>query len=97
MPFAAFDSMHAVGFDQCQLVRDNFNRVVFAGGGLDRVSGEAGLRSGRFDVAMYGTRYIANPDLVERFASDAAENTVDSETLDTTGPEGYIDYPAMAP
>ena len=47
------------------------------------------------DAVSFGRAYIANPDLVQRFLSDAPLNTPNPQTFYTPGPEGYIDYPAL--
>lgn len=47
------------------------------------------------DAIAYGTTYIANPDLPERFKAGAALNEPNPKTFYTTEAEGYIDYPFM--
>ncbi len=37
--------------------------------------------------------YVANPDLVRRFAENAPLAEVDWETVYASGPQGYSDYP----
>ena len=44
----------------------------------------------------FGKLFIANPDLPHRFALRAPLNTWNSPTFYAQGPEGYIDYPALA-
>ena len=39
--------------------------------------------------------YIANPDLVERFRTDAPLNKPDTTLFYGVGAEGYTDYPAL--
>ena len=41
----------------------------------------------------FGSLYIANPDLVERFASAAELNTPDQATFYGGDSHGYTDYP----
>lgn len=53
------------------------------------------VADGQFDFAIWGRRFLANPDLVARMRSDADLNVPDMETFYTTGPEGYIDYPVL--
>jgi 2,4-dienoyl-CoA reductase-like NADH-dependent reductase (Old Yellow Enzyme family) len=43
----------------------------------------------------FGKIFIANPDLPERFRLNAPLNTPKPETFYSSGPEGYIDYPAL--
>ena len=47
------------------------------------------------DAIAYGTTYIANPDLPERFKAGVALNEPNPKTFYTTEAEGYIDYPFM--
>src|SRR6266849_8547286 len=47
------------------------------------------------DLVAFGRPYIANPDLVERFATGAALAEVGWETVYGSGPRGYSDYPAI--
>ena len=53
------------------------------------------ISSGDADLVAFGTLYIANPDLVERFKVDAPLNTPDKNTYYTPGEKGYTDYPKM--
>jgi 2,4-dienoyl-CoA reductase-like NADH-dependent reductase (Old Yellow Enzyme family) len=59
---------------------------------VDRRQGE-----GQFDFAIWGRRFLANPDLIKRMAADVALNEPDVETFYTTGPVGYLDYPVLQP
>ncbi|APU15641.1 MULTISPECIES: alkene reductase [Actinoalloteichus] len=61
-----------------------------------RERGEAVLAAGLADLVSYGRAFIANPDLPERFARDAALNAVDETTLHTHDAVGYTDYPTLA-
>jgi N-ethylmaleimide reductase len=54
------------------------------------------VADGQFDFAIWGRRYLANPDLVSRMRSDADLNVPDTDTFYTTGPKGYIDYPVLS-
>ena len=65
-------------------------------GGFDLASGTAAVASGAADAVVFGRPCIADPDLVERFASAAPLASLDPATLYTPGPAGYTDYPALA-
>ena len=43
----------------------------------------------------FGKAYIANPDLVMRFATGAPLNAWDTATFYGRGEKGYTDYPAL--
>ena len=47
------------------------------------------------DFVAFGRPHIANPDLVERFATGAPLAEVGWETVYGSGPRGDFDYPAI--
>ena len=51
------------------------------------------IEAGLADLIAFGRPYIANPDLVERFATGQALAEIDWETVYTPGTRGYSDYP----
>lgn len=77
-------------------LRGAYKGPLLVGGGLDKQQAEAGLASGAFDVAVFGVKYLANPDLVARLRTDAPLNAPDNSTFYTPGEKGYNDYPALA-
>lgn len=58
-------------------------------------SAEEVLAAGDADLVSFGVPFIANPDLVERFKSDASLNVADQTTFYTPGEKGYTDYPTL--
>ncbi len=52
--------------------------------------------SGRADAAVYGLKYLANPDLRERFEQGEPLNPPDKDTFYKQGAKGYIDYPFLS-
>jgi 2,4-dienoyl-CoA reductase-like NADH-dependent reductase (Old Yellow Enzyme family) len=62
---------------------------------LTKQKAQEALDAGTADAAAFGKLYIANPDLVERFASDAPLNTPRPESFYAKGPEGYTNYPFL--
>lgn len=76
-------------------LRDRYQGTLLVGGGLDKEQANAGISSGAFDVAVFGAKYLANPDLVARLKSDAALNVPDNSTFYTPGEKGYTDYPTL--
>ena len=79
-------------FDYRALARPLFNGPLLLGGGLDRDSA-ASLIAQR--AAVFGSLYLANPDLLQRFAAGAPLNAPDRETFYSDGPRGYVDYPVL--
>ena len=73
-----------------------FGGVYIANEKFDKASANAIIAHGDADAVAFGIPYIANPDLVTRFAQDAELNTPDPSTFYGAGPEGYTDYPTLA-
>jgi N-ethylmaleimide reductase len=63
--------------------------------GYTRDSGNAALAAGDADMVAYGVPFIANPDLVARFASNAPLNEADRSTFYGGDARGYTDYPFL--
>ena len=79
-----------------QVARHQFHGVLMSNGSYTRDSGESTVARGAADAIVYGRPYIANPDLVERFATQAPLNEVNYDRLYGGGPDGYSDYPTLA-
>lgn len=82
-------------FDYRALVRPLFNGALLFGGGLDRDSAASLIASRDADAAVFGSLYLANPDLLQRFVAGAPLNAPERETFYSDGPQGYIDYPVL--
>lgn len=76
-------------------LKQAFGGVYIANEGHTRDSAEELLRSGEADAVAFGKAFIANPDLVRRFACDAPLNAPDPSTFYGQGPGGYLDYPSL--
>lgn len=91
--------LHLGTFDQHKnwhpALRPVYEGTYFAGVGFDKDSGEKLLEEGGADAIVYGTKFLANPDLPERFAKDAELNQPDQSTFYTPGEKGYTDYPRL--
>jgi len=75
--------------------RPLFDGAYIANNGFTQQSAEAALAAGRIDMAAFGRLYIANPDLVQRFARGAPLNPLVEETIYTQDHRGYTDYPCL--
>ncbi|WP_372627307.1 alkene reductase [Arsukibacterium sp.] len=73
-----------------------FGGVYISNEQFDKASANALIASGDADAVAFGVPYIANPDLVARFAKDAELNNAKPELFYGGGAEGYTDYPALA-
>jgi N-ethylmaleimide reductase len=58
-----------------------------------RATGNELIESGTADLVAFGRAFIANPDLVERFARGSALNVPERATFYSGGARGYVDYP----
>lgn len=74
--------------------RAHFDGPLIANNGFDRASGNAIIETGLADAVSYARHFVANPDLVTRFALDRALSPGDKTTYYGGGAEGYVDYPA---
>jgi N-ethylmaleimide reductase len=74
-------------------LRRSFDGVYIANGGYDRLRADWAVGSRAADLVAFGAPYLANPDLVERFALNAPLNEADPATFYGGDERGYIDYP----
>jgi N-ethylmaleimide reductase len=72
--------------------RHLFNGTLVANVNMDRDRGNRLITEGLADLVAFGRPYIANPDLVHRFAENAPLAEVDWETVYGSGRRGYSDY-----
>lgn len=81
--------------DYNALLRPRFNGAYLIGGGLDKASAQAHIDSHRADASVFGSAFLANPDLPERLRNNTALNTPDKDTYYSPGAKGYLDYPTL--
>jgi N-ethylmaleimide reductase len=81
-------------FDWAGLKR-RFKGPYIANGSYDRERADAVLAAGRADLVSFGTPYVANPDLVERFRLGAPLTPSDRATFYGGDARGYTDYPPL--
>lgn len=77
-------------------LRQAFGGTLAFCGGYDAAKAEALLTSGVADAVAFGRPFIANPDLVARFAKGAELNQPDPATFYGGAEKGYTDYPTLA-
>lgn len=75
--------------------RPLYHGTLVAVGGFTQQSANALLARGGADLVAFGQAYVANPDLVERFAQHYPLATGDRDTYYQGGAKGYADYPFM--
>ncbi len=74
-------------------LKEQFGGTVIINQNLDQATAENVISKGEADAASWGQQFIANPDLVRRFAEGLPLNTPQPETFYGAGPQGYTDYP----
>jgi N-ethylmaleimide reductase len=78
------------------LIRKRYRGTLILCGGFDRDTAEAWLEHGKADLIAFGRKFIANPDLPERFRERKPLNADDPSTYYGGGEKGYTDYPSLA-
>lgn len=76
-------------------IRKTFNGAYMANGGYTAESSEESLSNDKSDLISFGSLYIGNPDLPERFKQNAELIEADQNTLYGGNEKGYIDYPSL--
>ncbi len=76
-------------------LKNRFNGLYMANMGYTQASAEQALANNHADMIAFGQLYIANPDLVERFAQNAPLNEPDQATFYGGDEKGYTDYPVL--
>jgi N-ethylmaleimide reductase len=89
-----------------KIFRPLYQGRLMANAGYTKATADQALAAGDADLVSFGSLFIANPDLPERFHKDAPLNTPDPQTFyaypcddstqDCNFAKGYIDYPFLA-
>lgn len=86
------------GQDALDLVRENWTGSIIENSGLSLEKAKAVLGQGKADAVSFGYLFIGNPDLVERFRTDAPlakANRAEFYTGKGDDRLGYTDYPSL--
>ena len=73
--------------------RATYQGTLVVNVGFTQDSANTAIERGAADAVSFGAPFIANPDLVDRFAHGYPLAAADPATLYTGGPTGYTDYP----
>lgn len=76
-------------------IREEFSNILILSGGYTKERAEEDLQKGLADLVAFGRPFVANPDLVERFNTEAELTEPDQATFYAGGAKGYIDYPTL--
>jgi N-ethylmaleimide reductase len=85
-----------VALRMVELMREQYRGALIIAGGFDQATAEDWLRQGKADLIAFGRKFLANPDLPERFRLHAPLNADDRSTYYGGGAKGYTDYPSLA-
>ncbi len=77
-------------------LRKVFHQTYMVNQGYNAQTGEAILENGGADIVCYGTLFLANPDLPQRFEKNAPLNAPDPSTFYGGNEKGYTDYPTLS-
>lgn len=81
--------------DYHALLRPLYRGTYLLGGGQTKESAEQRVGAGEADAVFFGSAFLANPDLPERFMRDAPLNAPNPALFYAPGAAGYLDYPAL--
>jgi N-ethylmaleimide reductase len=87
-------SRDAQGLD-FHALRHAFKGTWMVNNGYTQEMAIQNIASGYADLVSFGTLYIANPDLVERFKHNQVLNPIDKTTFYGGDAKGYTDYPTL--
>ncbi|MEK1905147.1 MAG: alkene reductase [Pseudomonas sp.] len=76
-------------------LKEQFGGVFIANERFTKEQANTWLSEGKADAVAFGIPFIANPDLVQRLATDAPLNEPRPELFYGRGPVGYLDYPRL--
>lgn len=76
-------------------LKKKFGGTYIANGGYDAEQAERAIANREADLVAFGSLFLANPDLVNRFKLGAPLNQPDSSTFYQGEERGYTDYPRL--
>ncbi|MDX2097739.1 MAG: alkene reductase [Leptolyngbyaceae cyanobacterium bins.59] len=77
-------------------IRTAYKGVLVGNMGYTAEEAEQAIANGQLDAIAFGTLFLANPDLPNRFAQNAPLNDPDPSKFYSPGAQGYTDYPYLA-
>jgi N-ethylmaleimide reductase len=77
-------------------IRAAFKGTFIAAGGFDLASAEKVLDAKQADLVAFGRPFLANPDLIAKYAHGWPTTAADMSTAFSMGPKGFTDYPVHA-
>ena len=94
-PFVPVDDVQFAITEIAKHFRPLYKGTLIINKGFNKATAIKVLENADADLIAFGVPFIANPDLVKRYKTDAELNKPDHQTFYTPGAKGYIDYPAL--
>ena len=76
-------------------MRAHYKGILVGNMGYSAAEAQGAIAAGALDAVAFGTAFLANPDLPERFGQGAPLNEPDPSSFYSPGPAGYTDYPTL--
>lgn len=89
------DIRHGANVVELSVLREAYKGVLIANGGYTFEKGNLALQNALVDAVAFAVLFLANPDLPERFKSNAELNAPNPESFYTQDERGYLDYPSL--
>lgn len=89
------DIRHGANVVELGVLREAYKGVLIANGGYSLERGNVAIQNSKADAIAFAALFLANPDLPERFRTNAGLNVPDSSTFYTQDEKGYVDYPTL--
>lgn len=94
-PFVPVDDVPFAVSEIAKHFRPLYKGTLIINKGFNKATATKVLEDGDADLVAFGVPFLANPDLVKRYKTDAELNKPDQQTYYTPGAKGYVDYPAL--
>ena len=89
------DIKHGANVVDLAVLRDAYKGVLIANGGYDKARANDAIEKHLANAVAFASLFLANPDLPERFKTNAPLNKPDPTTFYTQDEKGYTDYPTL--
>ncbi|KAJ3075263.1 hypothetical protein HDU98_008739 [Podochytrium sp. JEL0797] len=90
-PIHEYEDLSALNLDA---FRQAYHGTVILGGGYTAELANEAVETHRGDLVSFARAFSSNPDLPERIKRGWPLTPYDRETMQTTGAQGYVDFPA---
>jgi len=94
-PFVPVDDVPFAVTEIAKHFRPLYKGTIIINKGFNKATATKVLEDADADLVAFGVPFLANPDLVKRYKTDAELNKADQQTFYTPGAKGYVDYPAL--